>query len=432
MHCHALTIRLLLVLVTVTFAATAFAVSPKETVIYAFQDQNNDGIQPTGLVADAAGNLYGTTDAGGAANAGLVYELSPPPQPGGSWTFAVLYTFQGGLDGDSPLGALVLDSTGNLYGTTLAGGGSPNCHDGCGTVFELSPPAQPGGMWTESVLYAFQGSPTDGADPVSGVVFSIQKGNLYGTTREGGSGTCASDGCGTVFQLTPSANGSWTETVLYSFQGGTDGSDPFGGVIPDYVGNLYGTTVSGGDSDGGTIFELVRPFQPTGAWTEQVYAFPSNGKEGLNPSGGLTGYKRLLYGTTTNGGTQGFGTAFQVALVNGIPTVTVLHNFGCGDCTRPGATMVVDSAGNLYGTTGSGGCEGCDGTVFRLQPPLKSGGHWSFIDLYAFTNGTDGGDPFAGVIILNGALYGTAISGGDLQCDNNGVGCGVVYSITSQ
>jgi uncharacterized repeat protein (TIGR03803 family) len=440
MRCQALTIRLLLTFVA--FTTAAFAASPKETVLYTFEDR---GASPAGLVADVAGNLYGTAGVGGAD---VVYELSPPSQPGGSWTFTVIYAFQGGSDGAGALGPLVFDDAGNLYGATIEGG-SPNCRDGCGTIFELSPPALPGGTWTESQLHVFQGSPTDGATPLSGVVFS-NHGRLYGTTDAGGSGTCTSgnfgNGCGTVFELTPSANSSWTETVLHNFQGGTDGSQPSAGVAPDYAGNLYGTTVDGGSEETcpttgrpgcGTIFELAVPSQPGGPWTEKVYSFMSNGssnfnRDGMNPEGGLTIHEGAIYGTTFYGGTQGFGTIFQISMVNGKPTGTVLHTFGYENgYTHPAATMVVDSAGNLYGTTGNGACEGCDGTVFRIQPPLKSGGHWSYIELHGFSGGSDGGYPLGGVVILNDALYGTTSVGGDLTC-NEGVGCGVVYSITAQ
>jgi hypothetical protein len=164
MRCQAPTIRLVLSLIAaLTLTAVAFARS-KQTVVYTFEDQS-DGRPTSSLVADAAGNLYGA--AGGAEEPfGIIYELSPPSQPGGAWTFTVLYAFQGGSDGIGPAGPLVFDDAGNLYGTT-GGGGSPNCRDGCGIVFELSPPSQPGGAWTETQLYAFQGSPNDGAYPAS-------------------------------------------------------------------------------------------------------------------------------------------------------------------------------------------------------------------------------------------------------------------------
>ncbi len=445
MRWQSLQIRLVpIFLAIVALTAVAFADRPKENVIYTFQGQA-DGETPSYLVADAAGNLYGM--AGGEV-AGIIYELSPPSQPGGNWTFTVLYAFQGGLDGAGPIGPLVFDRAGNLYGVTLGGGGNPSCNNGygCGTVFELSPPSQPGGTWTETQLYVFQGGPADGASPMSGVVFD-RTGNLYGTTPLGGTGTCSSDGCGTVFRLAPpSPGGSWAETVLYNFQGGTDGSQPLAGVVPDSAGNLYGTTVDGGSEKRcpttgrpgcGTVFELRPPSQPGDPWTEKIYAFISDGssninKAGLNPEGGLTIYKEAIYGTAFYGGSQGFGTIFQTSLVNGELTGAVLRNFTCGDCTHPAATMIVDHAGNLYGTTGSGECEGCDGTVFVLGPPLNSGDKWRFTDLYGFTGGSDGGYPRAGVVLLEDVVYGTTAVGGNLLCNDIGNGCGVVYSITPQ
>jgi hypothetical protein len=417
---------------TLSLMAGAFAAEPKETVIYAFQGQS-DGDKPRGLVADAAGNLYGTAQGGTPiANAGVVYKLSPPAKPSGSWTFDVLYTFQGGVDGYAPVGSLTFDGVGNLYGVT-AGGGSSNCHAGCGTVFELSPPSLPGGSWTKNQLYAFQGGPSDGDLPESGVVFSIQKGNLFGTTYLGGNGTCTNGGCGTVFELTPPSNGSvpWTETVLYSFQGGADGGNPTSPVIPDFVGNLYGETSSGGDADNGTIFELVVPSQPGAAWTKEVYSF-DGGDGGGGPAGGLTGHGGMLYGTTLVGGTGFSGTAFQMSLVNGKPKETVLHDFTLNELnySSPEYGVVFDSAGNLYGAAAAGDCGGCYGVVFMLRLPSKPGGRWDYIGLYGFGDGSDGGNPSSGVIVLNDALYGTTLFGGDFsQCDG---GCGVVYSITAQ
>jgi uncharacterized repeat protein (TIGR03803 family) len=223
-----------------------------------------------------------------------------------------------------------------------------------------------------------------------------------------------------------------------------DGYFPFAGVTPDRDGNLYGTTEDGGSEKTcpatirpgcGTIFELKPPSLPGGAWTEEVYPFPSNGtifnQAGMNPEGGLTIVNGAIYGTTFNGGDQGFGTIFQVSRVNGKFTGTVLHNFNDGDYTHPAATMVADRAGNLYGTTGTGGCAYCDGTVFRLSPPHKPGAQWSFADIGGFSDDKNGGETLGGVVIVSDALYGTTSDGGDMNC-NDDVGCGVVYQITAQ
>src|SRR5579862_599150 len=214
--------RRVLVLVTLlAFTDTCFAVRPTETILYTFTG-GADGGGPCCVVADAAGNLYGEI---GMHIDGAIFEVY---SSGGIWTEKVLYQFQGGNDGSGATGGMIFDASGNLYGTTYAGGGSANCSRGCGTVFELSPPSMPGGSWTETVLYSFEGGPADGASPMGALIFD-QGGSLYGMTRWGGGGNCPvndNTGCGTVFRVTPPSEpgGPWTETVLYSFQGGEDGN----------------------------------------------------------------------------------------------------------------------------------------------------------------------------------------------------------------
>jgi uncharacterized repeat protein (TIGR03803 family) len=218
---------------------TVFKVTPKgtQTVLYNFLGKTDGEAPNGGLLLDSAGNLYGTTDFGGgggtgcgqAAYCGTVFKVAP------DGTEKILYSFAGGADGGRPLAGLVMDAEGNLYGTTLEGGTSSHCSDGCGTVFKVTPDG------TETVLHSF-GESTDGISPTSGLVMDGQ-GTLYGTTRDGGDLGCqAGGGCGTVFKVTPDA----TETVLYRFTGGTDGATPYGGLVLDGQGNLYGTTVAGG------------------------------------------------------------------------------------------------------------------------------------------------------------------------------------------
>src|SRR5580698_10081618 len=233
-----------------------------ETNLYTFGGFFSEYTDSGTLIMDAAGNLYGTSYSGGTGTdcgtlgCGTVFEVSPPPQPGGDWTGAILYSFQCGSDGSNPVGALILDSKGALYGTT-AGNDYP-CGDG--TVFQLIPPSQPGGAWTENVLYSFSG--IDGQNPYAGLIFD-RKGNLYGTTGYGGPLTCDRNrqGCGNVFELSPPAQpgGAWSETVLYNFTGRKVGYGlyPFSTLIMDGLGNLYGTTVQGGRGNLGTVFELV-------------------------------------------------------------------------------------------------------------------------------------------------------------------------------
>jgi uncharacterized repeat protein (TIGR03803 family) len=217
-----------------------------ERVLYNFTSSPTDGYGPdAGLSLDASGNLYGTTFAGGGlSDGGIAFELIPTVK--GDWTETVIHHFGDGTDGLNPQGTLALDAAGNLYGTTNWGGASRQ-----GMVFELSPTV--GGSWTETVLHDFTG--VDGASPeYAGLVFD-SAGNLYGTTAAGGDSTNCVSGCGTVFELTPTGDGSWTESVLHDFSDG-DGSTPSAGLILDTRGNLYGTTFSGGLNGNGTVFAI--------------------------------------------------------------------------------------------------------------------------------------------------------------------------------
>ena len=219
-------------------------------MLYSFNFNGTDGADPAaGLIFDAAGNLYGTTYGGGTYDWGTVFELTPAA--GGGWTEKVLYSFLGGADGFFPAADLIFDAAGNLYGTTGYGGAYDN-----GTVFELTPTG--GGDWTEKLLHSFSYNLNgmDGTYPQAGLIFDAA-GNLYGTTVGGGN-----YGGGTVFELTPTAGGNWTETVLHNFnRNGTDGADPYAGLIFDGAGNLYGTTSFGDVYGDGTVFQLT-PVSP--------------------------------------------------------------------------------------------------------------------------------------------------------------------------
>jgi len=226
-----------------------------ENVLYSFKG-GADGAHPVaGVVIGTGGVLYGTTYAGGSSSHGTVFSVTPPASPGGAWTENVLYTFTAGT-GANPKAGVVIGAGGVLYGTTYYGGAS-----NLGTIFNLRPPASPGGPWTRKVLHSFTGATGDGAYPFAGVVIG-SGGVLYGTTVGGGGSTACTSGsapgCGTVFSLTPPASpgGAWTEGVLYSFTGG-DGSDPRAGVVIGPGGALYGTTAGGGGSNNGTVFALV-------------------------------------------------------------------------------------------------------------------------------------------------------------------------------
>jgi uncharacterized repeat protein (TIGR03803 family) len=224
-----------------------------ETVLYSFAG-GSDGIGPQSLQMGPDGIIYGTTGQGGTANAGVVFSLTPPAAPGGNWSEGVLYAFQSGSDGNSPMG-VTIGSGGVLYGTTLGGGIIANgCPFGCGTVFSLTPPAAPGGAWTEAVLYSFNGA-SDGYGPPAGPTLG-SGGVLYGVTGDGDNGA----GGGVAFSLTPPSEpgGAWTETVLHSFQGARhdDGLDPDSRLLLSGNGVLYGTALLGGFDGEGTVFEL--------------------------------------------------------------------------------------------------------------------------------------------------------------------------------
>jgi uncharacterized repeat protein (TIGR03803 family) len=403
-----------------TIAATQAAQSQTFKVIHTFTG-GQDGARPdAGLTMDAEGNLYGTASFGGGANAGTVYRLK---RLRSNWVFNPLYSFTGSNgDGATPQARVIFGPDGVLYGTTEWGGGS--CKPGyyCGTVFDLRPSVTACKAalcpWTETVLYSFSGG-ADGGSPEGDLIFD-SAGNIYGTTVTGGNTAgCFGNGCGTVYELKPSGGG-WTESVLYAFAGGSsDGQDPWAGVTSDGAGNLYGTTVHGGSVyDCGTVFQLT---QLGGVWTENILNNFQNGG-GCWPYGDLIfDQSGNLYGDTTAGFA---GTVFEMSLSGGVWTLQTLYSFtGCNGC-GPYATLAMDGAGNLYGTTAQDGANDA-GNVFKLTP---SAGGWTYTSLHDFTGGSDGAVPYSSVLIdSNGNLYGTTYRGGAGNCAS---GCGVVWEIT--
>ena len=364
-----------------------------------------DGYSPeAGLTIDRAGNLEGTAFAGGTADVGTVFKLV---HKGSNWMFSPLYSFAGGSDGAHPEARVIVGPDGNLYGTTFAGGRG-DCFEfpGCGIVFELNPPPTSCRTavcaWNETVLYRFPGGPY-GGNPGTGDLLFDSQGNIYGTTEAGG----ASD-AGTVYKLTPS-NGTWVETVLYSFTGGEDGAVPWAGVIMDSAGNLYGTTVAGGGGNSGTVFEL----SPSGSgWTEKtLHGFQWSTDGGYSTAGVIFDRAGNLYGATSGGGPNGGGTVFELTPSGGSWTFTELYSFaypGNGG-GGPGSSLILDQSGSLYGTT-EGWIDGNDpGSIFKLTP---SNGGWTYTLLSDF-GGTDAAAPMGGVIFdASGNLYGTTFEGG--------------------
>jgi uncharacterized repeat protein (TIGR03803 family) len=384
------------------FASHAETAKKFKTLHTFLVSRNNDGIYPTGgLVLDPAGNLYGTTVyGGGSKNSGIVFKLTP--NRGGSWNEKVIHRFGGSHDGAAPYAGLILDQAGNLYGTTYYGGGTKYA----GTVFKLAP--NPDGSWTESVLYKFCSITNcgDGAAPSAGLVLD-QTGSLYGTTQYGGANRN-----GVVFKLTPDQAGEWTENVLYSFcslSNCIDGSESRSGLVFDKAGNLYGTTLYGGPNTTGVVFELMP--SENGGWKESVLY-----DKGVFFASLIFDNAGSLYGTIP-GGPYKNGAVFRLSPnPDGRWRGTVLHIFTGGrDGGEPLANLNFDMAGNLYGTTYRGGnftsCGGIGcGIVFKIAPDSK--GEWHETVLHAFVD-HPGANPLAGVIFdAAGHLYGTTRGGG--------------------
>jgi uncharacterized repeat protein (TIGR03803 family) len=417
------------------FADSAPALAQSEWIVHSFNGTAGD--QPMGnLVADSSGNFYGTTFEGGTNSWGTVYELVRPVPPKTAWIENVLHSFTNGTDGSEPIAGLILDSAGNLYGTNIRGTSSRH-----GVVFELQAPSTPGGKWKEVVLHVFQPETGDGAMPI-GELVGDAAGNLYGVTEYGGANqrlACFNSsqhmGCGSVFELSPptTAGGTWTETILHSFNYG-QGGWPEGGAILDAHGNLYGTTAGGGATGAGVVYRLSPPATEGGSWTYKVlHAFhPAiESSEGGRPRGALALHGRgILYGTTSEGGTYSGGTVFELtppAVAGGAWTESILYSFsfngGGTDGSIPAAAVNFDQAGSMYGTT-TGGGEGGMGTVFKLTPPASPGGDWTESVLHSFGGTKDGATPSGGLILnKNGVLIGVTQSGG-----TNGEG--TVYGVT--
>lgn len=414
-------------LVTITLALSlAVAQSARAqtfSVIHNFSG-GLDGANPyAGVTMDRGGNLYGTTYAGGSRHLGTVYQLK---RAGSGWIANGLYSFTGGPnDGLEPLARVVFGPDGSLYGTASQGGSVADCGElGCGMVFKLQPPAtfcrSVSCPWTETILYFFQGN-SDGFFPTGELVFD-HAGNLYGTTELGASG-------GSAYELTPSGN-TWTESVVFDFTSRT-GYEPYSGLISDNAGNLYGTTQTGGVYFQGTVFRLT---QSGSGWTLSVpYNFMDE-SDGGNPNAGVVlDQSGNIYGATTSAGQGGGGTVFELSPSGDDWVFSLLYGFTAnfyGNCPNPGrqrnsgpgpaAPLTMDAAGNLYGTTA---CDGAHqmGNIFKLTP---SSGGWIYTSLYDFTGGQDGAYPLSNVIMdESGNLYGTASAGGS---SNNGV----VWEIT--
>jgi len=394
---------------TLVLLAAAFNVSPAQTLtaLYTFKGPPNDGANAAaGLIADALGNLYGTTQDGGPHNFGTVFELTPAGVESTLYFFPNLTSQLNLRNGIYPSSTLIFDAQGNLYGTTNGGGKhTVSCFAPCGTVFKITPRGR------GKLAYAFVGSP-DGQNPLGGLIIDTQ-GNLYGTTTLGGV-----TNAGAVFKLTSSG----VETVLHSFIG-SDGVNPAGNLAMDASGNLYGTTQQGGAHGYGVVFELT----PDGT-EATLYNFA--GTDGAYPNGLIFDAQDNLYGTTSAGGTFGSGTVFKLT-PQGVETV--LYNFAGypTDGASPTAGLVMDEQGNLFGTTAVGGVWACEnnfgcGTVFKIA----ADGTETVLHNFCSNQGcTDGQNPAGGLVLdAQGNLYGSTFYGGQQTCDPPR-GCGVVFKL---
>lgn len=420
---RATTTALLLALVVVP--AVVMAQTPSTTHFQVLRAFNNGtgAVAVSGLILDSKGNMYGTTLEGG--------DLNCSDNPGGGCGVVyelsptgqekILHKFKG-QDGFGPvwIGDLARDSQGNLYGMTYYGGDN-SC--ACGIIFKIDTTGH------ETTLYSFTDTNGDGTNPRGGVILD-GKGNLYGTTQSGGDINCDPGyGCGTVFKFDLKTS---KEKVLYRFTGGSgDGANPYGSLVEDTAGDLYGTTGSGGNDCGGTsncgtVFELD---QTTGKETI-LYKFTGTNGDGYAPDSALVLDKKgNLYGTTPYGGNNSdSGIVFKVSHTG---EEHILHTFSGPDGAQAFGPVVFDAAGNLYGTATNGGSFGY-GTVYKLTPKGKT---YVLTVLHNFKDGKDGASPFTGgglAIDGTGSLYGTTYFGGDLNCQVSGQypGCGVVFKIT--
>ena len=370
----------LAVLSALVLMAAHPAEASSETVLYNFLGGSDGAAPQSRLLADGAGNFYGTTYIGGAFNVGTVFELSPNGV--GGWNEAVLYSFTGGADGGNPYCYLIFDGAGNLYGTASGGGANS-----FGVVFELSPA---GASWTETVLYSFGGYSGDGTNPRNGLIMDSND-NLFGTTYFGGN-----LGDGTVFELSPSGGG-WTEQTIYS-------GNTYAGVTMDAAGNIFGAEAL-------NVFELTP--NGSGGWNSTIiHNFAGGKKDGTfayaTPVVDKAGN---IYGTTLIGGTKNAGVVYRLSPGKKGYKQKLLYSFKGGkDGANPYADIMFDAAGNIYSTTGAGSKSGA-GTVFELVAPVGTGSYKEKV-LWSFT-GLDGGAPLGSVILDSaGNLYGTTSSGG--------------------
>jgi uncharacterized repeat protein (TIGR03803 family) len=402
---------------TPTYGAVERAGAQYRT-LYSFKGGQDGALPAAALLADKTGALFGSTQSGGGKNFGTVFKLTPT---GSGYAESVLHGFKGGKgDGAWLVANLFEDNTGTLYGTTLAGGlqsAAAGCtgnqaYQGCGVVFDLAPS---GSRYVEHILYRFQGSSNgyDGYFPYGGLIADAS-GNLYGTTTFGGSSALL----GSVFRLTPSGNNSYSESIVYAFPLQSnppyyaDGLGPTGSLMADGSGAFYGTSPTGGNCPYhfyacGIVYKLT---PSASGYTESVLYSFRGATDGWWPlTGVIADTSGALYGTTEYGGPSDQGTVFKLTPSGSGYTESLLHAFSGKDGALPAGGLLLDKSGTLYGTTSSGGAAN-QGTVFKLT---RSGSRYVHSTLYSFKGGTDGAQPSAGLITCTtGTLCGTTVVGG--------------------
>ena len=365
-------------------------------VIYSFAGDEDGEYTDTDLVIDSAGNLYGTSVRGGAFGGGTVFQLAPSSA---GWVHTVLYSFTGGADGGEPYKGVTLDAQGDIYGTAVTGG-TGACEGGCGVAYKL---AYSGGSWNQTVIHYFSGG-NDGSGPGAGLTID-PNGNLYGVAPTGGA-----DGLGVIYRLHPYGSGNWKFKVIHTFTGGTDGATGSAGRLLLHHGHLFGVATAGGANAKGTAFELI-PTQ-TGEWTlTTIYAFKGQPDAGFPYGGLLLDASGNLYGTTYYDGANNLGSVYQLR-----PTAAgewrekVLYSFkGGSDGQNSISNLVFDAAANLYGTTSEGGAG--RGTIFKLIPGAN--GTWTESVAHRFHGPPDGAFPYNGMVAdTAGNFYGATVHGG--------------------
>ena len=382
------------------------ATATSTDVIFSLEEDEGE-YADTDLETDSAGNIYGTTVLGGDFGGGTVFQLSPSPN---GWVHTVLYSFTGGADGGEPYKGVTIDRQGNLYGTAVTGG-SGNCEGGCGVVYKLT---NNGGTWTQTIVHAFTGG-NDGSGPGARVTVD-PNGNIYGMAPTGGE-----FGLGTIYKIRPTSHGGWIFNVIHTFSGGPDGATGSAGRMILRYGHLYGAVTAGGNYGSGIVFRL----NPGGVGERDLkvlYSFRGQ-PDGSFPYGALL-FDGLgnIYGTTYYGGANGIGSVYKLSPQRiGEWTEEVVYSFQEGaDGNSPISNLVIDNAGNLFGTTSEGGLG--SGTIFKLSP--VGGGKWNETVVHAFEGPPDGGFAYNGMVVdIFGNFYGATVHGGD-----NNDGC--VYQFT--